>query len=42
LYTYSGENEVKRYLDDNKIAVRNFIQVKMELEDAFIGLTGKY
>lgn len=42
LYTYSGENEVKKYLDDNKIAVRNFMQVKMELEDAFIGLTGKY
>jgi len=42
LYTYSGENEVKGYLEDNRIAVSNFTQVKMELEDAFIGLTGKY
>lgn len=42
LYTYSDENEVKRYLEDNNIAVSNFAQVKMELEDAFIGLTGKY
>jgi hypothetical protein len=33
---------VKKYLDDNKISVSNFAQVKMELEDAFIGLTGKY
>jgi ABC-2 type transport system ATP-binding protein len=42
LYTYSSENEVKKYLFDNKIPVRNFTQVKMQLEDAFIGLTGKY
>jgi ABC-2 type transport system ATP-binding protein len=42
LYTYSPESVVKKYLDDNKISVSNFAQVKMELEDAFIGLTGKY
>jgi len=42
LYTYSSESEVKRYLDDKHILVSNFTQVKMELEDAFIGLTGKY
>jgi ABC-2 type transport system ATP-binding protein len=42
LYTYSDEIEVKKYLEDNKIAVRNFTKVKMGLEDAFIGLTGKY
>jgi len=42
LYTYSSESDVKRYLEDNKITVSNFAQVKMELEDAFIGLTGKY
>jgi len=42
LYTYSPESAVKKYLDDNKISVSNFAQVKMELEDAFIGLTGKY
>jgi ABC-2 type transport system ATP-binding protein len=42
LYTYSSGNEVKEYLDSNSISVRNFTQVKMQLEDAFIGLTGKY
>ena len=42
LYTYSPENDVKKYLDDNKIQFSNFAQVRMELEDAFIGLTGKY
>ena len=42
LYTYSPESEVRKYLDQNKITVGNFSQVKMELEDAFIGLTGKY
>ena len=42
LYTYSPESEVRKYLDQNKITVGNFAQVKMELEDAFIGLTGKY
>lgn len=42
LYTYSSESIVKKYLDDNNITVSNFAHVKMELEDAFIGLTGKY
>ncbi|MBW8331460.1 MAG: ABC transporter ATP-binding protein [Prolixibacteraceae bacterium] len=42
LYTYSSESIVKKYLDDNNITVSNFAQVKMGLEDAFIGLTGKY
>lgn len=42
LYTYSPESIVKKYLDDNNITVSNFAQVKMGLEDAFIGLTGKY
>jgi len=42
LYTFSAESDVKKYLDDNKIVVSNFAQVRMELEDAFIGLTGKY
>ena len=42
LYTFSPESDVKKYLDDHKIVVSNFAQVKMGLEDAFIGLTGKY
>lgn len=42
LYTYSSESDVTKYLNDNNISVSNFAQVNMELEDAFIGLTGKY
>jgi len=42
LYTYSPENEIKKYVESYIGSVRNFTQVKMELEDAFIGLTGKY
>ncbi len=42
LYTYKDENFVRNYLDKAGIAYKNFTQVKMGLEDAFIGLTGKY
>ncbi len=42
LYTYSPASTVKTYLDEHHMAVANFEEVKMELEDAFIGLTGKY
>jgi ABC-2 type transport system ATP-binding protein len=42
LYTYESERFVQKFLVDQGIAHKGFIQVKMELEDAFIGLTGKY
>ncbi len=42
LYTYESETFVKKYLMDKGIANRNFKQETMDLEDAFIGLTGKY
>ena len=42
LYTYETEDFVKKFFADNGIVYRNFEQVKMGLEDAFIGLTGKY
>lgn len=42
LYSYSSENTVREYLRDQNIKVTNFSSVKMGLEDAFIGLTGKY
>lgn len=42
LYTYASEPEVRSYLAENSISVTNFAQVNMGLEDAFIGLTGKY
>lgn len=42
LYTYSDEAEVKKYLADINLSFSNFSRVDMALEDAFIGLTGKY
>ncbi len=42
LYTYKDESFVRNFLDNTGVAYSNFVQVKMGLEDAFIGLTGKY
>ncbi|RIJ49882.1 ABC transporter ATP-binding protein [Maribellus luteus] len=42
LFSYSTEEEVKSYLASQGIEYSNFKQVPMTLEDAFIGLTGKY
>ena len=42
LYTYESKEVVQNYLEGNGIVHKGFKQVKMELEDAFIGLTGKY
>lgn len=42
LYTYESESFVKSFMQKNNIAHSNFREVKMSLEDAFIGLTGKY
>ncbi|GET30253.1 ABC transporter ATP-binding protein [Prolixibacter sp. SD074] len=42
LYTWSEEIEVKAFLDKNGILTENFSRGNMNLEDAFIGLTGKY
>jgi len=42
LYTYESEDFVKEYLKDRGIAINGFRKVEMSLEDAFIGLTGKY
>jgi ABC-2 type transport system ATP-binding protein len=42
LYTYSRANEVESYLASLGIAYSNFREIPMTLEDAFIGLTGKY
>jgi ABC-2 type transport system ATP-binding protein len=41
-YTYSTEEEVKGYLKKKGIGYNSFEEVKMSLEDAFIGLTRKY
>lgn len=42
LYTYETESFVKGFLDKNNIPYDEFKEVPMGLEDAFIGLTGKY
>lgn len=42
IYTYESEAFVKKFLEKNGIQHRAFQQVEMGLEDAFIGLTGKY
>ncbi len=41
-YTYGNETEVKQALESRGISYRNFKEEPMTLEDAFIGLTGKY
>ncbi len=42
LYTYESEDFVKNFLKEKGIEHKNFKKVEMNLEDAFIGLTGKY
>jgi len=42
LYTYADESEVKRMLDEKGLKYSDFARQTMTLEDAFIGLTGKY
>ncbi|MEI6274361.1 MAG: ABC transporter ATP-binding protein [Prolixibacteraceae bacterium] len=42
LYTYEPEKSIRAFLDSQGIIYNNFRQIQMSLEDAFIGLTGKY
>ncbi len=42
IYTYESEEFVKSFLKRKGIAHTNFKKIEMGLEDAFIGLTGKY
>lgn len=42
VYTYAEETDVKRMLDSMGLPYTNFKQLNLTLEDAFIGLTGKY
>ena len=42
LYSYVSDEEVRSYLNIRGISYKNFRKVEMSLEDAFIGLTGKY
>jgi ABC-2 type transport system ATP-binding protein len=42
LYSFEKEDKIKEYLEKRNIQYANFREVSMDLEDAFIGLTGKY
>lgn len=42
IYTFEKQNEVENYLNGKGINHTNLHQQPMSLEDAFIGLTGKY
>lgn len=42
IYSFKELNEVRRHLQELKIPFENLEQAPMSLEDAFIGLTGKY
>ena len=42
LYTYASAEEVQAMLQAKGLEYSDFKPVKMTLEDAFIGLTGKY
>jgi ABC-2 type transport system ATP-binding protein len=42
IYTFSEKNELEAYLTSNSINKSSVEEVPMTLEDAFIGLTGKY
>jgi len=42
IYTYESEEFIKKFLEKNGIKYQALQNIKMGLEDAFIGLTGKY
>ena len=41
-YTYASADEVKGFMAANSVRYTDFLEKKMSLEDAFIGLTRKY
>ena len=42
IYSFKNIEEIKNYLKSKGVAYQNLKEVPMTLEDAFIGLTGKY
>jgi len=42
IYSFSEINTIKKYLQSNNISAKDLTEIPMTLEDAFIGLTGKY
>ncbi len=42
VYTFLEKNKLELLLKENNISIENLIEDKLSLEEAFIGLTGKY
>lgn len=42
IYTFACSDAVRSFLTDRNVKFNNFRRVDMSLEDAFVGLTGKY
>jgi ABC-2 type transport system ATP-binding protein len=42
IYSFNDQDNVEKYLESKKIEFKNFREIPMTLEDAFIGITGKY
>jgi len=42
LFSFTVKNEIENYLNSKNIKYKNFHEVPMTLEDAFVGITGKY
>jgi ABC-2 type transport system ATP-binding protein len=42
IYSFSNKNEIENYLASKNIKFKNINEIPMSLEDAFVGITGKY
>ena len=42
VYSFHSQDDVKNYINSLNLETKNFRRIEMTLEDAFIGLTGKY
>jgi ABC-2 type transport system ATP-binding protein len=42
VFTFTNQNETENYLNSKNIKYKNLKEVPMTLEDAFVGITGKY
>jgi ABC-2 type transport system ATP-binding protein len=42
IFTFNTENDVENFLKSQNIPYTDFAEVPMSLEDAFVGITGKY
>jgi len=42
IFTFTKQNDVENYLNSKNIKYKNIKEIPMTLEDAFVGITGKY